>query len=137
MIKGCRRFDRQVEHRGHRHGFRPSWPRGMPRERIEKIKSAELPKTQAAERCSRVGILTASVSFQMRYGDREGREAVILKGEASSAKQLARRAQPHCKRGGNVVELPLDVLERAEGFVDLRRRHEAPSSRQTPPDVRE
>src|SRR5258707_1253714 len=119
MIKGCRRLDRQVEHRGHRNGFRPSRPRVVSRERIEKIKPAALPKAEAAECCSRVAILAASDLLEMRDRDRKGGKAVILKGKSSRAKQFGGGAQRPCKRGGYVVELPLDVLERAKCIVDL------------------
>src|SRR3954462_5418780 len=98
----------------------------MARGGIEEIGPAELPKAQAAQRCSRVGVLTTSTSLQMRYGDHEGSKAVILKGQDSGAKQLGRRTQPTCKRRRYVVELPLNVLERAKSFVDLRCRNEAP-----------
>jgi hypothetical protein len=109
----------------------------MSRERIEEIEPAELPKAQSAERCSRVRILIASILLQMRYRDREGCKTVVLKGKASRAKQFGCRAQRPCKLGGYVVELPLDVPERAKSFVDLGCRHETPSARQAPSDLQE
>src|SRR5258708_25961587 len=98
MIKRCRRLDRQVEHRGHRNGFRPSRRRAVSRKRIEEIEPAELPKAKSAERCSRVAILAASALLQLRGRDREGGKAVVLKGKASRAKQRGCRAQRPCKR---------------------------------------
>jgi hypothetical protein len=82
-----------------------------------------------------VVIVRRGVVAQMRHGDRNGREAVILEGKARGTKKLGRCTKPLCSRRRNIAELQFDQVNLVDRFVRPQRQHEASRARQAAPDL--
>ena len=65
-------------------------------------------------------VLISAILLQMRQGDREGGEAVVLESEASRTKQLRRGAKWLRDRRRDVIKLQLNSLSSAKSFIDAR-----------------
>ena len=137
LFERHRRLDREVEHRRYGMRSRPPHARLVPWQRMKGIEPAELPEPHPAERRGSVTATGCGVLPQIRNGNRERGNAVVLQGEAHRAHQLRCRTKLRRRSRRDIVELLLDLVDCLPGLMDPQRQHETPCQHQAPADLRQ